>query len=173
MTGLFLSIGESRPLTFQAEPPFEQRPGRYLFRVRAHSEDGRPVGGGRTIGHTIEAFVVMGGGATSDLWCQIVADVTGKRVQRAGSREATSLGAAILAARGTDLHPDLQTAVRAMTCLGTSFEPGAYRGHYKRLYREVYQGLYKAVRSRMGRLTAYVREAGSRRPARSCSRTMT
>jgi uncharacterized membrane protein len=40
VTGLFLSVGESRPLTFQAEPPLEQRPGKYLFRVRAQSEDG-------------------------------------------------------------------------------------------------------------------------------------
>jgi uncharacterized membrane protein len=43
VTGLFLSVGESRPLTFQAEPPLEQRPGKYLFRVRAQSEDGRIV----------------------------------------------------------------------------------------------------------------------------------
>jgi hypothetical protein len=164
MTGLFLSIGESSPLTSQAEPTFEQRPGRHLFRARAYSEDGRPAGGGRAIGHTIEAFVVMGGGAASDLWCQIVADVSGRPAHRAGSQEATSLGAAILAMWGTGMYPDLPTATHAMTTSGPSSEPGSHQARYERLYSEVYQGLYEAVRSRMDGLAASMHE-GNRQTA--------
>jgi len=118
------------------------------------------------IGGQIEAFVVTGGGASSDLWCQIVADVTGRPVRRAGSQEATSLGAAILAMWGTGMYPDLPTATHAMTTTGASFEPGPHRARYERLYSEVYQGLYEAVRPRMVRLAAYVREAGSRQETR-------
>ena len=118
------------------------------------------------IGGQIEAFVVTGGGASSDLWCQIVADVTGRPVRRAGSQEATSLGAAILAMWGTGMYPDLPTATHAMTTTGASFEPGPHRARYERLYSEVYQGLYEAVRPRMVRLAAYVREAGSQQETR-------
>jgi len=110
------------------------------------------------IGEEIEAFVVMGGGAASDLWCQIVADVSGRPAHRAGSQEATSLGAAILAMWGTGMYPDLPTATHAMTTTGASFEPGPHRARYERLYSEVYQGLYEAVRSRMDRLAASMHE---------------
>jgi len=41
VTGLFLPAGESKSLVFQAEPPLDPRPGKYLFRARAWSEDGR------------------------------------------------------------------------------------------------------------------------------------
>jgi xylulokinase len=110
------------------------------------------------IGGQIEAFVVMGGGASSDLWCQIVADVTARPVRKAGSQEATSLGAAILAMCGTGMYPHLPAATHAMTTTGASFEPGPHRARYERLYSEVYQGLYEAVRSRMGTLAAGMHE---------------
>ena len=100
----------------------------------------------------------MGGGATSDLWCQIVADVTGKRVRRAGSTEATSLGVAILAAWGTGLYPDLSTAVEAMTSVGDCFAPGPNQARYDRMYRDVYQDLFEAVRPQMDRLAHHLRE---------------
>lgn len=100
----------------------------------------------------------MGGGATSDLWCQIVADVTGKCVRRAGSTEATSLGVAILAAWGTGLFPDLSTAVEGMTSVGDCFEPGPNQPRYDRMYQDVYQGLFEAVRPQMDRLARRLRE---------------
>jgi hypothetical protein len=53
-----------------------------------------------------------------------------------------------------------------MTTTGASFEPGPHRARYERLYSEVYQGLYEAVRPRMVRLAAYVREAGSQQETR-------
>ena len=48
----------------------------------------------------IDHFVVMGGGAQSDLWCQIVADAAGREVRRLETVEASSLGAAMAAAKG-------------------------------------------------------------------------
>lgn len=106
----------------------------------------------RAIGRTIEAFVVVGGGAANDLWCQIVADVTGRPVRRAGTTEATALGAGILAAVGGGVHRDLGAAVNAMTRFGKGFLPGKEQNVYERLYREVYAGLYPSVRGAMARL---------------------
>lgn len=107
----------------------------------------------RAAGRTIEEVVVLGGGADSALWCQILADVLQKRICRAGSREATSLGAAALAAWGTGLFPDLPAAGRSMTTLGEAFVPGPDRERYARLYDEVYQPLYPSVRPLMARLS--------------------
>ena len=42
----------------------------------------------------------MGGGANSDLWCQMKADVTGKVLMTLENKETACLGAAILAGVG-------------------------------------------------------------------------
>ena len=97
------------------------------------------------IGSEVEAFVVVGGGAQSDLWCQIIADVCGKSVYKAETTEATALGAGIIAAVSTGLHPDFSSAVAAMSRLGDRFEPGDNRASYDALYA-VYQELYPATR---------------------------
>ncbi|MBI4702026.1 MAG: xylulose kinase [Deltaproteobacteria bacterium] len=103
-------------------------------------------------GQLVAELAVMGGGSKSALWCQILADATGKRVVRAASAEATALGAGILAAAAAGLHPDLPAAVRAMTARGDTFVPGPAQSVYDRLYAEVYAGLYPALRERAARL---------------------
>jgi xylulokinase len=104
-------------------------------------------------GTPIDTFIGMGGGTKSDLWCQIVADVTGRRVVRSASPEATALGAGILAAVGSGMHTDTGTAVDAMTSVGRSFEPGPDRPTYETLYEEVYSTIYPALSRSLGRLT--------------------
>ncbi|MBI2892247.1 MAG: FGGY-family carbohydrate kinase [Deltaproteobacteria bacterium] len=108
---------------------------------------------------SIGEIVVLGGGAKSDLWRRIIADATARRVVPSGTVEATCLGAGILAAVGAGLHPDLVSAVRAMTFLGEAIEPGPDAPRYERLFREVYQPLYPSVREILGRLAAF-RRAG-------------
>ncbi len=105
-------------------------------------------------GTRIGELVVMGGGSRSDLFCQIVADATERSVVRAGSSEATALGAGILAAVAGGLHADLDAAVASMTSTGERFEPGASRARYRRLFDDVYRHVYPALRETMGRLVA-------------------
>jgi xylulokinase len=100
----------------------------------------------------IEQLVVMGGGSRSDLWCQIIADVTGKAVARSASAEATALGAAMLAAVHAGVHPDLEAASHAMTGLGEAFAAGEHAASYDRLYRQVYLGLYERLADAMKQL---------------------
>lgn len=100
----------------------------------------------------VSELVVMGGGARSDLFCRIVADVTGRRVVRSASAEATCLGAGLLAATAAGLFPSLDAATAAMTRRGESFEPGPAQVFYGELYEQVYRPLYPALSSSLAAL---------------------
>lgn len=106
-------------------------------------------------GVPIREFIVMGGGSRSALWCQIVADVNGTPVTRAGTAEASNLGAGIMAAVGVGWYPDIRTAADAMTTTERRFEPDA-KTHkiYEHLYNDVYRDLYPALRRSLQRLTS-------------------
>jgi len=105
------------------------------------------------LGQPIDEYVVLGGGSKSALWCQIVADISGKRVTRAGTAEATCLGAGILAAVAAGWYSDAREAAAAMTSRGASFEPQpATQRFYDRLYTEVYKKLYPTLRGTLTRL---------------------
>jgi xylulokinase len=87
----------------------------------------------------------MGGGARSDLWLQIKADVIGLPLVRMEEEETSTLGAAILAAVRAGDHPDVATAAKAMVRLGQRFDPdGRTIPTYERsfaLYNELYLAL--------------------------------
>ncbi len=108
----------------------------------------------RATGQPLDEFILMGGGSRSALWCQIVADVSGIRVTRASTAEATNLGAAILAAAAAGWYSSVGSAAAAMTSTERSFEPTP-KTHavYDRLYREVYCNLFPAVQPYIDRLT--------------------
>ncbi|MBN1814630.1 MAG: xylulose kinase, partial [Anaerolineae bacterium] len=98
-------------------------------------------------------YVALGGGSRSDLWCQIVADVTGVPVVRAATAEATCLGASILAARAAKWYPDLTTAASAMTGTAGRFEPDPKtQAIYDRLYDQVYRPLFPTLQPLLHRL---------------------
>lgn len=103
-------------------------------------------------GTPLRELVVMGGAAQSDLFCQILADVLERPIVRAGTHEATALGAAMLAAIGTAVHASADDAARVMTRVGATFTPGPASPAYARLFDEVYAGLFPEVRARMARL---------------------
>jgi xylulokinase len=68
-----------------------------------------------TTGVPVREFIAIGGGAANDLWCQIMADATGKPIRRSRTLEASSLGAAISAAVGAGLYASAQDAANAMS----------------------------------------------------------
>jgi sugar (pentulose or hexulose) kinase len=104
-------------------------------------------------GVSITELRVSGGGSQSDAAMQLTADVFGLPTARPHTYETSGLGAAIDAAVGLGLHPDFDTAIRAMTRVGHVFEPDA-RTHaiydelfdiYKRMYQRL-QPLYEMIR---------------------------
>ncbi|HMJ15195.1 MAG TPA: FGGY family carbohydrate kinase [Polyangiaceae bacterium] len=94
----------------------------------------------------IAEFVVMGGGAKSDLWCQILADVLERRVVRSATHEASALGAAMLASVAAGLFPSLDAAASGMARTSDAFTSGAARAFYSSFYDEAYVKLYPALR---------------------------
>ncbi len=53
---------------------------------------------------------IFGGGATSKIWCQIIADITGKKVVVPRTHETGNLGAAIIAGIGAGIFSDFHQA---------------------------------------------------------------
>ena len=53
---------------------------------------------------------VFGGGAKSALWCQIIADITGCRVETVYTPETATIGAAVLAGLGSGAFGDPEEA---------------------------------------------------------------
>lgn len=104
-------------------------------------------------GQPFREYVALGGGSRSDLWCQIVADVTGIPLTRAATSEATCLGAGILAATAAGWYPRPFEAAAAMSRTSDRFEPNA-QTHlpYDRLYREVYRPLFPTLQPLLHRL---------------------
>ena len=99
----------------------------------------------KELGVTASEFRSMGGGARSDLWLQIKADVLQKPVRRVAVEEAACLGAAMLASVAVGAYGDLERAAAAMVHLGDTFWPDAsvrpaYQEGYGR-YLELYRRL--------------------------------
>jgi xylulokinase len=84
----------------------------------------------------------------------LIADVTGKAVQRCATPEASALGAGILAAVGSGLYPNVAAAAAAMTRLESlAFTPNAERhAVYSLLYEDVYRRLFPALQPALRRL---------------------
>jgi len=96
-------------------------------------------------GAKIEAIRVIGGGARSKLWNQIMANVYGRVILRpALLEEATSMGAAIAGGVGVGLFPDFSVAERLTPiAVTTEVDPEA-KAAYDRLYK-VFEAAYPAL----------------------------
>jgi sugar (pentulose or hexulose) kinase len=73
----------------------------------------------------LRRLVLSGGGARSDVMTRIVADVFDVPVVRMQASSGAALGAAICAAAGLGLYPDVVTAATAMTHVGDVVQPVA------------------------------------------------
>ncbi|GHH29759.1 FGGY-family carbohydrate kinase [Lentzea cavernae] len=82
------------------------------------------------LGREFPELIVSGGGSRSDLMMQIFADVFGRPVRRTRMSDAAGLGAAICAAVGSGVHPDWDSAVKAMVTTADVFTPSPASGTY-------------------------------------------
>lgn len=97
-------------------------------------------------GVAVTELRIAGGGSQSDAAMQLTADIFGLPAARAHVYETSGLGAAIAIAAGLGLHPDFDSATRAMTRPGRVFQPiAANQRIYDQLYRRVYLGMYKQL----------------------------
>jgi xylulokinase len=89
----------------------------------------------------------VGGGATSRVWSQIKADVTGLKVRAlSGGEQAGALGAAVLAGVGGGFYSSIEDGADALVHFAQAFEPdsGAFEAYAdaRRVYGELYPRLH-------------------------------
>ena len=99
--------------------------------VRGHIELVREA-----TGNEPKELMFGGGAAKSPLWSQIVADVTGKRVKVPVVKEATALGAAIIAGTGVGIYPSVAEGAAKVVKYDTTYEPNPENAT---VYEELYQ----------------------------------
>ncbi len=133
-----------------------------LFHTRAHLYRAVLEGVSYALQHNIEAgtrgtgaladrLIVVGGAAHSDLWMQIIADITGYPVYTIEENVEAALGAALLAALGSGMVTQEVAAEGWVTLKRhASPEPEARRV-YERMFG-IYKDLYPAMRTSMHRL---------------------
>jgi xylulokinase len=100
----------------------------------------------KNFGFPLPVLRVVGGGARGAPWLQIIADVTGRRVQAvANPQEAGAVGIALTAAVGLGLYPDFQS-LRSVVSVTREYEPRTDAAEcYEILYR-AYHKLYHCLR---------------------------
>jgi len=86
-----------------------------------------------------------GGGSASELWSQIIADVTGLPVSVPVSSESTALGAAIVAGVAAGVFSDFRTAVAAMSRTARQYEPN-------KAHSTVYEAAYQCYLQTLSRM---------------------
>lgn len=107
-----------------------------------------------SVGRKIEEFALIGGGARSKLWRQIIADTCNKKILHMASEEASSLGAGISAAVAIGWYPSFEAAAKEMTHVMNVTEPITRNvKQYQDLlliYGDIYpniKGIFKKIRS--------------------------
>ena len=102
----------------------------------------------KNIGTKIDNLVAIGGGATNDVWCHIIADVTGKVVCIPHNTEASALGAGIAASVGAGWYRTFKEAANEMVKMKKHIHPDSENHKkYKKLstfYKKIYPVLQKA-----------------------------
>ncbi|NOR55346.1 MAG: autoinducer-2 kinase, partial [Sulfurovum sp.] len=74
-------------------------------------------------GLKIDDIVFAGGASKGDLWCQILADVTGCKIKIPKVREATALGAAMAAGVGSGIYENIETAAETLVSWEKEYQP--------------------------------------------------
>jgi xylulokinase len=92
----------------------------------------------------IEQVRVSGGGARSNLWRQIMADVFAAPLATVNTTEGAAYGAALLAGVGAELFADISAACRAAIKVTGQTMPGPNAAVYADYY-PIYQALYPAL----------------------------
>ncbi len=89
-----------------------------------------------------DKMLACGGGARSDLWRQMMADVYGMNVSTVDSKEGPALGVAILAMVGAGLYENVEDACRnVIQVKDITTQNTEHSEQYAKVY-EIYKGLY-------------------------------
>ena len=102
----------------------------------------------RTMGVNPREMLACGGGGSSPLWRQMLADIYGCPVRTPVNKEGPALGVAILAAVGAGLYASVQEACREIVKTNPAQEPIPENRPKYEAYYQVYRSLYPALADR-------------------------
>lgn len=100
----------------------------------------------KSLGIHIERTKICGGGAKSPLWCKMMANVLGIKVDLLESEEGPAMGGAMLAAVACGEYPTVEAAAQAIVHVVDTIEPDPeLTEKYERQYRKFAQ-IYPTVK---------------------------
>ena len=106
----------------------------------------------RGMGVKINDMLACGGGGTSPLWRQMLADVYGCPVKTVVSKEGPALGVAILASVGTGIYKSVQEACKEVIKTNPAQNPiAANSAEYEKFYK-MYTELYPVLKESYAKL---------------------
>nr|QGT51409.1 xylulokinase [uncultured Spirochaetaceae bacterium] len=101
----------------------------------------------REMGVSIDEMLACGGGGSSALWRQMLADVYGCPVKTVVSKEGPALGVAILAGAGTGVYSSVQDGCAAVIKTNPPQNPISQNSaEYEKFYN-IYRALYPALKN--------------------------
>ncbi len=92
------------------------------------------------------SIISMGGGAKSDLWNQIKADITGLELLIPENTETALLGAAIIAGMGIGVYEDFGTATSKVVSIEKKYSPDSENKSIYDIAYKKYVGLYEKLK---------------------------
>ena len=108
----------------------------------------------------LRSIVAAGGATRSELWMQLHADVSNVPISITREPEGPALGAAMLAAVGAGIYPDLATAAAEMVHVERTIEPDQGRHQQYAFFMDRYTELYPQVKDVMHQVTRHVAGGG-------------
>ncbi len=99
------------------------------------------------IGVPVETIRLGGGGAQSELWRQIQADIYGHQVQTVEAEEGAAYGAAILAGVGAKAWPSVDAASNTVVRVAGTTSPNAEDSLVMKKAYAAYRRLYPAMKA--------------------------
>ncbi|MFB6216127.1 MAG: FGGY-family carbohydrate kinase, partial [Candidatus Aenigmatarchaeota archaeon] len=101
-----------------------------------------------------EEVRITGGGAKSDLWTQIQADIFGYKIKKTSINEGPAFGAALLAGVGAGIFESVDEAIKETVNARTVARPNREKEQiYNQLY-EIYKSLYSSLEGDYQRLAS-------------------
>jgi xylulokinase len=101
----------------------------------------------RGLGVRVDQVRMIGGGAKSPFWRQMMADIIGCEIVTLAGSEGPAQGAAILAGKGVGIYDDLKEATDRLLPIGERIQPvEAARRRYDEIFA-LFRGLYPALKA--------------------------
>lgn len=100
----------------------------------------------KSMGAKIDQMLACGGGGTSSLWRQMLADTYNCPVMTAQSKEGPALGVAILAAVGAGIYKSVPEACKILVKTNPPQEPIEANIKAYEAYYNIYRGLYPVLK---------------------------